>query len=79
MNTFEVFSPSLEEEIEGIWLALEAAYEEHGILCDDGHWMTVEEFSQLSTPEVVRLFNLTYNKTISLEELEAANGTRLCQ
>lgn len=79
MNTFEVFSPSLEEEIEGIWLALEAAYEEHGIRCDDGHWMTVEEFSQLSTPEVVRLFNLTYNKTISLEELEAANGTRLCQ
>ena len=62
---------AFENELEEIWLALEAAFDEHGILCDDGHWMTGEEFSQLSDEEVIWLFNLVYDKAESLDELKA--------
>lgn len=65
------WTPALGDELEMLRCSLEIAYEEHGIRCDDGHWMTDEEFSQLSDGEVIRLFNLAYDKDISLEELEA--------
>lgn len=68
---------ALENELEEIWLALEAAFDEHGILCDDGHWMTDEKFSQLSDEEVIRLFNLVYDKAESLDELKAKHGLKV--
>lgn len=79
MNTFEVFSPSLEEEIEGIWHSVEIAFDEHGLLCDDGHWMTDEEFSILSDEDIIQLHNLIYNTSITLEKLEAEYSACLCQ
>ena len=42
--------------------------DEHGIRCEDGHWMTDEELHALSDEEVVRLFNLCYNQTETLED-----------
>ena len=79
MNTTELYISTLENELEGIWIALEMAYDEHGIRCDDGHWMTDDEFSQLSDREVIRLFNLAYNEDISLEELEAKYCASFCK
>ena len=63
MNTY---TPILEVEIEEIWLSLEIAFEEHGIRCDDGHWMTAEEFSQLSGNEILELATLVYGKSFDL-------------
>ena len=63
MNTY---TPILEVEIEEIWLSLEIAFEEHGIRCDDGHWMTDEEFSQLSGDEILELATLVYGKSFGL-------------
>ena len=34
----------------------------HGILCDDGHWMTEEELYALHDEEVIALYNLCYGK-----------------
>ena len=42
--------------------------DEHGIRCEDGHWMTSEELLALSDEEVVRLFNLCYNQNETLED-----------
>jgi len=36
--------------------------DEHGIRCEDGHWMTEDELLALSAEEVVILFNLCYGK-----------------
>ena len=44
------------------------AMDEHGIRCEDGHWMTWEELLALSDEEVVRLFNLCYNQNETLED-----------
>jgi len=66
MNTY---TSILEVEIEEIWLSLEIAFEEHGIRCEDGHWMSEEEFSQMTDQELINLFNLCYDKSISLEEI----------
>ena len=70
---------ALENKFEEIRLALEAAYDEHGILCDDGHWMTDEEFSQLSVEEVIQLFNLVYDEAESLDESKAKHGSKVLQ
>ena len=79
MNTTELYLSTLENELEEIWIALEMAYDEHGIRCDDGHWMTDEEFSQLSDKEAIRLFNLAYDKNNSLEELETKCCGSFCK
>jgi len=42
--------------------------DEHGIRCENGHWMTDEKLHALSDEEVVRLFNLCYNQTETLED-----------
>ena len=44
------------------------AMDEHGIRCEDGHWMTWGELLALSDEEVVRLFNLCYNQNETLED-----------
>ena len=36
--------------------------DEHGIKCEDGHWMTKEELLALSEEEMLKLFNLCYGK-----------------
>lgn len=79
MNTTALYLSALENELEEIWIAVEIAYDEHGIRCEDGHWMTDEEFSQLSDREVISLFNLIYDKSLSLEELEAQYCASLCR
>ena len=66
-----------ENEFEEIWHSLEAAFDEHGILCDDGHWMTGEEFSQLSDEEAIRLFDLVYDEADSLDEPKARHGLKV--
>ena len=42
--------------------AIFMAMDEHGILCDDGHWMTEEELYALPDEEVITLCNLCYGK-----------------
>ena len=42
--------------------------DEHGIRFEDGHWMTSEELLALSNEEVVRLFNLCYNRNETWED-----------
>lgn len=44
------------------------AMDEHGIRCEDGHWMTSEELLALSDKEVVYLFNLCYNRNETWED-----------
>lgn len=36
--------------------------DEHGIKCEDGHWMTEDELIRLPEVEVRKLFNLCYGK-----------------
>ena len=42
--------------------------DEHGIRCEDGHWMAVDELLALSDEDVVHLFNLCYNRNETLED-----------
>ncbi len=49
-------------EIDGMVEAIFMVMDEHGILCDDGHWMTENELNALSNGEVVTLFNLIYGR-----------------
>lgn len=44
--------------VEGIFMVMD----EHGILCEDGHWLTEEELLRLPEVEVRKLFNLCYGK-----------------
>ncbi len=44
--------------IDGIGMLMD----EHGIKCEDGHWMTEDELLRLSEAEVRKLFNLCYGK-----------------
>ena len=44
------------------------AMDEHGIRCEDGHRMSVDELLALSDEEVVHLFNLCYNRNETLED-----------
>jgi hypothetical protein len=68
---------AFEDYLDGIRLTLEADFNDRGLLCDDGHWMTGEEFSQLSDEEVIWLFNLVYDKAESLDELKAKYGLKV--
>ena len=45
------------------------AWEEHGIKCADGHWMTAEEILALYDEEKVNLFNLCYDRNERQEDL----------
>jgi hypothetical protein len=36
--------------------------DEHGILCEDGHWMTEEELYALPDEEVITWYNLCYGR-----------------
>lgn len=56
------------EELEMMHEAIYMAMDEHGIRCEDGHWMTSEELLALSDEEVVCLFNLFYNQNEILED-----------
>ena len=38
------------------------AMDEHGINCDDGHWMTEEEVFSLPEAAVISLFNQIYGR-----------------
>lgn len=44
--------------LEGIFMLKE----EHGIKCDDGHWMTDEEVLSLPEAAVIDLFNQLYGR-----------------
>ena len=48
------------EEVEGAIASVEAAFDEHGLKCNDGHWMTKEEFSQLTEHQLISLFQAIY-------------------
>ena len=49
-------------EIDGMIEAIAMVMDEHGILCEDGHWMTNDELIVLPEEEVIRLFKLCYGK-----------------
>ena len=49
-----------EEEIEGMSEMVCMAIEEHGWLCDDGHWLTDEELAQWTDEMFVDAFALIY-------------------
>ena len=51
-----------EEEMESILAGVEIAFDEHGLKCDDGHWMTDEEFSKLSDVQIIHLFETIYER-----------------
>ena len=36
--------------------------DEHGILCEDGHWMTDDELFSLPEAAVIKLFNQIYGR-----------------
>ena len=57
MSKFEVF-----DFIEGTREMVYMAMDEHGILCDDGHWMTEEELYEMSDAEVLKLYEMCYGK-----------------
>ena len=49
-------------EIDGMVDAIFMVMDEHGTLCDDGHWMTEAELIALPEKEVIALFNLIYGR-----------------
>lgn len=49
-------------EIDMMVDAIGMLMDEHGIKCEDGHWMTEEELLRLPEAEVRKLFNLCYGK-----------------
>lgn len=57
MSKFEVY-----DFVDGTREMLFMLMDEHGILCDDGHWMTEEELYALSDAEVLEWFELCYGK-----------------
>ena len=57
MNEFE-----MSDYIDGAREMVFMAMDEHGILCEDGHWMTEEELYALPDEEVIALYNLCYGK-----------------
>jgi hypothetical protein len=48
--------------VDGVREMVFMAMDEHGIKCDDGHWMTEEELLRLPEAEVIKLFNQCYGK-----------------
>lgn len=57
MNEFE-----MADYIDGAREMVFMAMDEHGILCEDGHWMTVEELYALPDEEVLALYECSYRK-----------------
>ena len=53
-----MYLSDLDLMLESIYMAMD----EHGIKCDDGHWMTEEELLRLPEAEVIKLFNQCYGK-----------------
>ena len=49
-----------EEEIEGMSEMVYMAIDEHGWLCEDGHWLTNEELAQWTDEMFVDAFALIY-------------------
>ena len=56
------------EELEMMHEAIYMVMDEHGILLEDGHWMTDEECAALSEKEIVDLFNLCYDRNETWED-----------
>ena len=57
MNEFE-----MSDYIDGAREMVFMVMDEHGILCEDGHWMTEEELYAMSDAEVLEWYNLCYGK-----------------
>ena len=57
MNEFE-----MSDYIDGAREMVFMAMDEHGILCEDGHWMTEEELYALPDDKVLGLYELCYGK-----------------
>ena len=53
-----MYLSNLDLMLESIYMAMD----EHGILCDDGHWMTEEELYALPDEEVLALYECIYRK-----------------
>ena len=49
-------------EIDGLIEAFAMVLDEHGIMCEDGHWMTEEELYTLPDEEVLALYDCIYGK-----------------
>ena len=49
-------------EIDGMVEAIFMVMDEHGIMCEDGHWLTEEELLRLPEAGVKKLFNCCYGK-----------------
>lgn len=48
--------------VDGVREMVFMAMDEHGIKCDDGHWMTEEEVFSLPEAAVISLFNQIYGR-----------------
>ena len=57
MNRYEMY-----DFIDGTREMIFMLMDEHGILCEDGHWMTEEELDAMSDSEVLELYDLCYRK-----------------
>ena len=49
-------------EIDGMIEAIGMVMDEHGIMCEDGHWMTDDELNAMPDEEVIALFKLCYRR-----------------
>jgi hypothetical protein len=49
-------------EIDGMIEAIAMVMDEHGIMCEDGHWLTEDELLRLSEAEVRKICNWCYGK-----------------
>ena len=57
MNEFE-----MTDYIDGAREMVFMLMDEHGILCEDGHWMTEEELYAMPGAEVLELYEMCYGK-----------------
>ena len=57
MNRYEMY-----DFIDGTREMIFMLMDEHGILCEDGHWMTEEEIVSLTEEEIINLFNQIYGR-----------------
>ena len=49
-------------EIDGMIEAIAMVMDEHGFMCEDGHWLTEDELLALPDEEVIALRNLIYGR-----------------
>ena len=57
MNGFE-----MTDYIDGTREMVFMLMDEHGILCEDGHWLTEEELYAMPDAEVLKLYEKCYGK-----------------